>query len=203
MLFENRAPENLLPYDGEVVYIRHFLSETASAGLFKALYKDISWQHDEFLIYGKRIVTRRKVAWYGSKPFVYTYSGIKHKAHIWNENLLSICKNLELETKDSFNSCLLNLYPEGIDGMGWHSDDEKELRPLAAIASLSLGSERKFSFKHKITKESISLNLENGSLLLMKGSTQKNWLHQLPKTKKNIGPRINLTFRHIIERNQP
>ncbi len=203
MLFENRAPENLLPYDGEVVYIRHFLSETASAGLFKALYKDISWQHDEFLIYGKRIVTRRKVAWYGSKPFVYTNSGIKHNAHISNENLLSICKNLELETKDSFNSCLLNLYPEGIDGMGWHSDDEKELRPLAAIASLSLGSERKFSFKHRITKESISLTLENGSLLLMKGSTQKNWLHQLPKTKKDIGPRINLTFRNIIERNQP
>ena len=109
---------------------------------------------------------------------------------------------IETESKDVFNTCLLNLYPEGSDGMGWHSDDEKELRPLATIASLSLGSDRKFSFKHRLTKETVSLTLQNGSLLLMKGATQKHWLHQLPKTKKTIGPRINLTFRTIIDSNE-
>ena len=97
---------------------------------------------------------------------------------------------------------MLNLYPGGLDGMGWHSDAEKELMPLATIASISLGSDRKFSFKHRLTKETVSLTLKDGSLLLMKGATQKHWLHQLPKTKKNIGPRINLTFRSIIDSNE-
>jgi alkylated DNA repair dioxygenase AlkB len=193
---------NLLPHDGEAFYIKGFLDKTVSGNLFKTLYKDILWEPDEFLMYGKKILTRRKVAWYGSKPFEYTYSKITRKAHIWNKDLKFLSDILKEETGDSFNSCLLNLYPEGRDGMGWHSDDEKELRPLASIASLSLGSERKFSFKHRITKESISLTLENGSLLIMKGTTQKNWLHQLPKTKKNIGPRINLTFRSILDNNE-
>ena len=106
---------------------------------------------------------------------------------------------IELETKDVFNSCLLNLYHEGGEGMGWHSDNEEELQPLATIASLSLGGDRKFSFKHKSTKETMSLTLHNGSLLLMKGGIQQFWLHQLPKTKKIVDPRINLTFRNIIE----
>lgn len=192
-------PMNLLPIDGEVFYIPDFLSTKEAKYLYTELEEKIIWQHDEFLIYGKKIITRRKVAWYGSKPFEYTYSGIKRKAHIWGKELDSIRKWVELETKTRYNSCLLNLYPEGIDGMGWHSDDEKELRPLATIASLSLGSDRKFSFKHRLTKETVSLTLQNGSLLLMKGTTQKHWLHQLPKTKKTIGPRINLTFRSIID----
>lgn len=199
---DNSGFKNLLPHDGEAFYIQGFLDKTVSGNLFKTLYKDILWEPDEFLMYGKKILTRRKVAWYGSKPFEYTYSKITRKAHIWNEDLKYLSDILKEETGDSFNSCLLNLYPEGRDGMGWHSDDEKELRPLASIASISLGSERKFSFKHRITKESISLTLEEGSLLIMKGTTQKNWLHQLPKTKKTIAPRINLTFRSIIDSNK-
>ena len=111
----------------------------------------------------------------------------------------SIKKRIEDESKDSFNSCLLNLYHEGAEGMGWHSDNEKELLPKAAIASISLGSDRKFSFKHKQSKETVSLTLKNGSLLLMKGEIQDHWLHQLPKTKKIIDARINLTFRSIID----
>ena len=190
---------NLLPYDGEVVYVPDFLSATIAANLYLTLHKNILWERDEYLMYGKKIITRRKVAWYGSKPFEYNYSRIKRKAHIWNKELNEIKNLIELETEVSFNSCLLNLYPKGIDGMGWHSDDEKELEPNAVIASLSLGSERKFSFKHRNTKETISLSLQNGSLLLMKGTIQKHWLHQLPKTKKNIDPRINLTFRRMID----
>ncbi len=202
MSIDNNELKNLLPYDGEVLYFPNFISETASANLYRALFKDILWEHDEYLMYGKRIITRRKAAWYGSKPFDYTYSRINRKAHIWNNELDDIRELVELGTTNSYNSCLLNLYPEGIDGMGWHSDDEKELRPMAAIASLSLGSDRKFSFKHRNTKETISLTLQNGSLLLMKGTTQKHWLHQLPKTQKTIAPRINLTFRSIIDSNE-
>ncbi|MGB5321678.1 alpha-ketoglutarate-dependent dioxygenase AlkB family protein [Lutimonas sp.] len=200
---DNRGLKNLLPHDGEAFYIQDFLDKTVSENLFKTLCKDILWEQDEFLMYGKKILTRRKVAWYGSKPYEYTYSKITRKAHIWHKDLKYLSDILQEETGNSFNSCLLNLYPEGRDGMGWHSDDEKELRPLAAIASLSLGSDRKFSFKHRLTKETVSLTLQNGSLLLMKGSTQKHWLHQLPKTKKIIGPRINLTFRSIIDSNAP
>ena len=194
--------ENLIPYDGEVFYFENFLKEQLAMQFFQELDKNISWEHDEFFMYGKRIITKRKVAWYGSKAFQYTYSNRTRTAIVWNQKLLEMKNILESKTSENFNSCLLNLYPEGSDGMGWHSDDEKELRPLATIASLSLGSDRKFSFKHRLTKETVSLTLQNGSLLLMKGSTQKHWLHQLPKTKKIIGPRINLTFRSIIDNNE-
>jgi alkylated DNA repair dioxygenase AlkB len=194
--------ENLIPYDGEVFYFENFLKEQLAMQFFQELDKNISWEHDEFLMYGKRIITKRKVAWYGSKAYQYTYSKKTRTALVWNQQLLEMKNILEFKTKESFNSCLLNLYPGGLEGMGWHSDDEKELMPLATIASISLGSDRKFSFKHRLTKETVSLTLKDGSLLLMKGATQKHWLHQLPKTKKIIGPRINLTFRSIIDSNE-
>ena len=195
-------PKNLLPIDGEVFYLPGFLSKKEAGYFYSELEDKILWQQDEFLMFGKRIITKRKVAWYGSKAFQYTYSKRTRTALVWNQELLEIKNVLENRISENFNSCLLNLYPNGSDGMGWHSDNEKELRPLATIASLSLGSDRKFSFKHRLTKETISLTLQNGSLLLMKGTTQKQWLHQLPKTKKNIGPRINLTFRSIIDSNE-
>lgn len=191
--------ENLIPYNGEVYYFENFLDEQLSKQFFQELHKNIYWEHDEFLMYGKKIITKRKVAWYGSKEFDYTYSNKTRKARKFTEELVKIKRLIEVESKDVYNSCLLNLYHEGSEGMGWHSDNEKELQPLATIASLSLGGERKFAFKHKTTKETISLTLHNGSLLLMKGAVQQHWLHQLPKTKKNVDPRINLTFRSIIE----
>ena len=199
MSIKNTISLNLLPYDGEAVYIPDFIDHMLAKKMIEALNDNILWEQDEFLMYGKKIITSRKVGWYGSKPFEYTYSRIRRKAHLWNQELNQIRKLIEFETKNSFNSCLLNLYPEGTDGMGWHSDNEKELVPGATIASLSLGSDRKFSFKHRESKQAISLTLQNGSLLLMKGVVQKYWLHQVPKTKKAIGPRINLTFRNIID----
>ena len=191
--------ENLIPYNGEVYYFENFLEEQLSKQFFQELHKNIYWEHDEFLMYGKKIITKRKVAWYGSKEFDYTYSNKTRKARKFTEELVKIKQLIEVASKDVYNSCLLNLYHEGSEGMGWHSDNEKELQPLATIASLSLGGDRKFAFKHKTTKETISLMLHNGSLLLMKGVVQQHWLHQLPKTKKNVDPRINLTFRSIIE----
>lgn len=190
---------NLIPYNGEAYYLENFLESKLARQYFIAIRDRISWEQDEFLMYGKKIITNRRVAWYGSKPFDYSYSGITRKAKMWTRELKEIKQLIEIESKDIFNSCLLNLYFDGTDGMGWHSDNEKELLPNATIASVSLGSERKFSFKHKTTKQTISLTLSNGSLLLMKGEIQKHWLHQMPKTKKIIGPRINLTYRSIFE----
>ena len=197
--FRKEISKNLIPWNGEAYYIENFLEAKLAGQYFKDLHDGISWEQDEFKMYGKKIITNRKVAWYGSKPFEYTYSHITRKAKLWTGELMELKQLIEIESKDTFNSCLLNLYNLGTDGMGWHSDNEKELLPHASIASLSLGSDRKFSFKHKTTKETVSLTLRNGSLLLMKGEIQKHWLHQLPKTKKNIGPRINLTFRSIID----
>ena len=191
--------DNLIPYDGELFYVNNCIDLQQADIYFEKLSTQIEWERDEFLMYGKRIISKRKVAWYGSKEFDYAYSGIHRKAKPWTKELLALKGIIEKESSDTFNSCLLNLYHDGLEGMGWHSDNEKELEPGATIASLSLGSARKFSFKHKESKETISLTLENGSLLLMKGSIQKHWLHQLPKSKKINSPRINLTYRSIIE----
>lgn len=150
------------------------------------------------MIFGKRIVTKRKTAWYAAEEYEYTYSKITRKARLWTPELVELKELIEEVTGREFNSCLLNLYHSGEEGMSWHSDAEAELGKEPAIASLSLGAERKFLLKHKRTKEKISLPLQNGSLLLMAGQTQKNWLHSLPKTKKVQAPRINLTFRKIV-----
>jgi alkylated DNA repair dioxygenase AlkB len=159
----------------------------------------IEWKHDEAIIFGKHIITKRKVAWYGEKPFEYTYSNTTKQALPWTKELLELKTKAEQRTGEQFNSCLLNLYHNGIEGMAWHSDAEKDLKKNGAIGSLSFGAERKFSFSHKQTKETLSISLEHGSLLVMKDATQSNWLHRLPPTKLISKPRINLTFRTIIE----
>ena len=147
----------------------------------------------------KLIITKRKVSWYGDQGFLYTYSNTTKQALPWTNELLEIKSRIEIITTSTFNSCLLNLYHDGNEGMTWHSDDEKSLGKNAVIASVSFGAERKLSFKHKSSKQTISLKLENGSLLLMKGRTQSNWLHSLPPSSKIIHPRINLTFRTIVD----
>ena len=163
------------------------------------LLNTIEWRNDEAIIFGKKIITKRKVAWYGEKPFEYTYSKVTKNALPWTDALLQLKSVIEKESGETFNSCLLNLYHSGEEGMTWHSDGEKDLKKNGAIGSLSIGAERKFSFKHKETKEKVSLVLEHGSLLVMKGSTQTHWLHRLPPTKRITTPRVNLTFRTIIQ----
>ena len=137
------------------------------------LLKTIAWKNDEVIIYGKHIVTARKAAWYGDKPYSYTYSNTTKQALAWTPELLELKALVENQSQSSFNSCLLNLYHSGAEGMAWHSDDESALGRNPVIASLSLGAERKFSFKHKSSKQNVSLVLEHGSLLLMKGATAK------------------------------
>ncbi|PZF71299.1 alpha-ketoglutarate-dependent dioxygenase AlkB family protein [Taibaiella soli] len=196
-LFENNPHDNLLPYDGIVIYYGKVLDRPSADGYLKALLETIAWRNDEAVIFGKHIVTARKVAWYGDEGYSYTYSNTTKKALPWTKELLELRAIVEQLTGILFNSCLLNLYHNGNEGMAWHSDDERELGVNTTIASLSLGAERKFSFKHKKTKGTTSLILEHGSVLVMKDTTQMNWLHSLPKSTVVKTPRVNLTFRTI------
>jgi alkylated DNA repair dioxygenase AlkB len=189
---------NLLPFDGIVNYYGKLFPQQEANRYFACLFDTIAWKNDEAVIFGKRIITKRKVAWYGDQDFEYTYSNTTKRALPWTEELLELKAVTENRSGEKFNSCLLNLYHSGDEGMAWHSDAEKDLKKDGAIGSLSFGAERKFSFRHKQTKEVVSIVLEHGSLLIMKGTTQSNWLHRLPPTKLISTPRVNLTYRTIV-----
>ena len=197
-LFNQNTHSNMLPYEGEVIYEGSIFNRKQITSYYQNLLHQIPWQNDEAIIFGKHHITKRKVAWYGDKAYSYTYSGVTKQAHLWTPELLQLKQKVEEISSTTYNSCLLNLYHDGTEGMGWHSDAEKTLLENGTIASITFGAERKFSFKHKVTKQRVDILLENGSLLLMKGTTQKKWLHRLPPTKKVFSPRINLTFRTVI-----
>ena len=190
-------PMNLLPYDGEVNYFGEIFSSDENDYYFDLLLNIIDWRCDKAVVFGNIIETKRKVAWYAEEAFSYTYSNMTKIALLFTPELLSLKALVEEHTGETYNACLLNLYHTGEEGMAWHSDGEKDLKDLGAIASLSFGVERKFAFKHKQSKEVISLPLKAGSLLVMKGVTQQYWLHRLPPTKLVKEARINLTFRTI------
>ncbi|WP_286755603.1 alpha-ketoglutarate-dependent dioxygenase AlkB [Roseivirga sp. UBA838] len=196
--FTPEPEENILPEDGIVHYYRALIHPDDAYRYFRKLLEKIAWRNDELLMFGKRITTKRKVAWYGDNPFDYTYSKTTKKALPWINELIELKKKAELATGETYNSCLLNLYHSGEEGMSWHSDNEPELKREGAIASISLGTERKFVFRHQHSGNKVEQLLENGSLLLMKGSTQDYWQHALPPSKKADGARINLTFRTIV-----
>ena len=206
-LLDDRKPEsafsapwhNLLPYDGCVEYRGLILSEQKANDYFQHFMQCIQWRHDEAVIFGKRICTKRKAAWYGDGDYSYTYSGVEKTALPWTDALLELKAAIEANCGEHFNSCLLNLYHDGSEGMAWHSDGETALKKNGTIASLSLGAARRFLFKHKQTGEKVETLLAHGSLLLMKGTTQSNWLHHLPVSRKVHTPRINLTFRSMSE----
>ena len=200
-LFQSLPPEqqNILPHDGMVNYYGKIFPQELANWYYELFMGSIEWRRDEVLMFGKKIETKRKVAWYGEKPFKYTYSNVTKRALPWTEGLLKIKKATEERSGETYNSCLLNLYHDGSEGMSWHSDGEPDLKKNGAIASLSFGATRKFAFKHRESKETVSVILEHGSLLVMKGETQAHWLHRLPPTKKIQTPRVNLTFRTIVE----
>lgn len=192
-------PINILPHDGTVLYYGKIFNETESDFYMSNLFATIEWKNDEAKLFGKHFITKRKAAWYGDQPFAYSYSNTTKYALTWTKELLQIKQTVEKQLKMSFNSCLLNLYHDGQEGMAWHSDDEKALHRESGIASVSFGATRKFAFKHKTDKTTVAIVLEPGSLLLMKDKTQTNWFHRLPKSTKVTQPRINLTFRNIRE----
>jgi alkylated DNA repair dioxygenase AlkB len=192
LLFE---PENLLSKDGVAIYHGVVFNEKEASRISKELLDTIPWKQDEVLMFGKKIMTKRKVAWYADAGITYTYAGVKKSGLQWTEALLEIKQKVEAITGASYNACLLNLYHEGEEGMGWHRDNEKEIVAESSIASLSFGAVRNFAFKHVISNERLDIELANGSLLDMKGAIQQHWYHALPKTKKVKQLRINLTFR--------
>ena len=186
--------------DSEInLHQNHFDAEIAG-NLLRELTEEIPWVQNKIRFYGKESLVPRLESWHGDEGMSYTYSGIKMDAKPWTKNLLMIKESIEPIAKTTFNSVLINYYRDGKDRVAWHSDDEKELGKNPVIASVSLGAERKFKLRHKKYKENQlqhEIFLQNGSLLLMSGSTQHHWLHEIPRTAKPIGPRINLTFRVI------
>ncbi len=201
-LFSQRIdpPINVLPQDGQTNYHGVVLEDNQADYFLEHLLNAVQWRNDEAILFDKKIITKRKVAWYGDRPFDYTYSKITRSALPWTSQLLELKQLIEAITSETFNSCLLNLYHTGDEGMAWHSDNERQLKRHGAIASVSLGAQRTFAFKHKHTQETHTALLQHGSLLVMQGTTQDHWLHRLPPTKKIHTPRVNLTFRTVVER---
>ena len=186
--------------DSEInLHQNHFDAEIAG-NLLRELTEEIPWVQNKIRFYGKESLVPRLESWHGDEGMSYTYSGIRMDAKPWTKILLMIKESIEPIAKTTFNSVLINYYRDGKDRVAWHSDDEKELGKNPVIASVSLGAERKFKLRHKKYKENklqYEIFLQSGSLLLMSGSTQHHWLHEIPRTAKPIGPRINLTFRVI------
>jgi alkylated DNA repair dioxygenase AlkB len=196
MLFTSTI--NLKLKDADVTYYPNFFNKNESDAYFNNLLKTIDWQQDEITVFGKTHLQPRLTAFYASNNKTYKYSNIVMQPEQFRGELLNIKNKIESELKINFTSCLANLYRDGKDGNGWHADNEKALGENPFIASVTFGAERIFHFKHKVDKDQKKkLILQHGSLLLMKGTTQTNWLHQIPKTQKDIKERINLTFRII------
>ena len=195
-LFEEPEQEVSLR-DGGYLYIPHFFDTKESSSYFNTLMKETHWKQEKIKMYGKEMPCPRLMAWYGEQQTDYSFSGISLETEPWTETLLEIKSKVEKKCKTTFNSVLLNLYRNGNDSISWHSDDEKELGTNPLIASVSFGGTRKFKMRHKFFSDKLNIDLTHGSLLIVKGETQHFWEHEVPKTKKIVEPRINLTFRTI------
>ena len=193
-LFANEPPRNLLPFDGAVLLLRDIMAHDAADRAFIRLKSGIVWQQEIAKIHGKEIPVPRLTAWYGE--VAYRYSGVYHPASPFPSVVAPLRKLAEDLSGASFNTVLLNQYRDGRDSVSWHADDEEVLGDNPTIASLTFGEERRFHFRHKKSGDRISVDLPHNSALIMSGATQHYWVHQLPKTAKQVGPRINLTFRH-------
>ena len=192
--------ERIPMIDAEVYYLGDLALGRERDEILQRLIADTEWRQDTIVVWGKTYQQPRLVAWYGDSGSEYTYSGITLSPIPWTELLLDIRKRVERVTQESLNSVLLNYYRDNRDSMGFHSDDEPELGEKPVIASVSLGEERTLVLKHKVNKlaKPVRLRLASGSLLLMKGETQRYWKHGIAKESRRCGARVNLTFRHIL-----
>ena len=187
----------LLPGDGSAVLSPDFLCESDADNYFSGLHNNTPWEQNFIRLFGKEVSEPRLSTWHAEADLPYTYSGVPRTPHPWKEPLSSLRTACEAHTGQSFNGALLNLYRTGQDAMGWHSDDEAVNGPNPVIASISLGAERRFDFRHKQSREMISVVLPHGSLLVMSGACQTFWLHRIAKTTRQTEPRINVTFRTL------
>jgi alkylated DNA repair dioxygenase AlkB len=186
--------------DADITLFENFFTNQESKKLHQNLIENIQWRQDKIKIFGKLIDQPRLTAFYGDATKDYSYSGIVMKPNDWNDDLLFIKNRVEEIAKIKFTSVLLNYYRDGKDSMGWHSDDEKELGQNSVIGSVSFGESRVFQLRHKLRKDikKVDIKLTDGSFLLMKGTTQHFWQHQIPKTTRHLEARINLTFRKLV-----
>ncbi|MBK9460103.1 MAG: alpha-ketoglutarate-dependent dioxygenase AlkB [Sphingobacteriales bacterium] len=184
--------------NGEYIFYPNFFSKSESDMLLKSLHNNIIWKQESMNMYGKKIDFPRLTAWYGNNDKPYSFSGITLQPLPWTNEILIIKNKIDLIAKTEFNSVLLNLYRDGNDSISWHTDAEKELGINPVIASVNFGATRMFQLRHIKTKEKLEIELTHGSLLIMQGELQHFWQHQVPKTNKTVGERINLTFRVII-----
>ncbi len=192
------SSENLLPIDGETHYFSEFFRKAEADQFLEKLKTHIEWKQEPIKIFGKSIMQPRLTALYGDIGKPYGYSGIIMQPLVWTDFLLEIKNRVEEKSKTNFTHVLLNYYRDGKDSMGWHRDNEAVLGPNPTIASVSFGESREFQIRHYGEKKlKLKLILEHGSLLIMSGRSQHHWEHQIPKTAKQMGPRINLTFRKI------
>ncbi|WP_201545211.1 alpha-ketoglutarate-dependent dioxygenase AlkB family protein [Psychrobacter immobilis] len=199
-LFAPTPTDNLLPCDGKVNDLGIVIDYPSA--LYYALLTTLPWQSDIVTLFGKTHVTTRQIVWMGDSDASYQYSGHTRQAIAWTDSVFHVKHHVEQQLLKigihaNFNSCLLNYYPSGDEGMGYHADDEKELGHQPIIASLSLGATRKFFFKHKKTQDKVELYLESGQLIVMHGDTQEYWKHSITKTKTVDEGRISLTFRQM------
>ena len=204
-LFAPKPTDNLLPYDGQVNDLGIVIDYPSP--LFYNLLTELPWQEDIVTLFGKTHVTTRQIVWMGDSDIDYQYSGHTRQTIPWTDTVFHVKQHVEqqlliLGIDVNFNSCLLNYYPSGENGMGYHADNERELGEQPVIASLSLGATRKFVFKHKKTQDKVELYLESGQLIVMHGDTQSFWKHSITKTKKVTTGRISLTFRQIYPNNR-
>lgn len=185
--------------DGDIRLVSHFLPKSRADAYFEKLVDAVGWEQHEIRIGGKTLASPRLSAWYGDPGAHYSYSGLSLEPRPWSPVMRELKTQVERESGRRFNSVLLNLYRDGGDSMGWHSDDEPELGERPVIASVSLGATRRFRLRHKKRPdlEPVVVGLEHGSLLIMKGETQRCWKHQLPKSRRVSEPRLNLTFRSV------
>lgn len=196
-LFSNEKQHLILP-NAELIYIPKAFSQSEADDFYHRINNETNWRHDDITVFGKTYKQPRLTALFGDSDQPYGYSNIVMHPDPFTSTLQEIKSKVETLSQVHFNTLLINLYRDGNDSNGWHADNEKELGKNPIIASLSFGEERPFHFKHRTLKnEHYKLNLEHGSLLVMKGEMQHFWLHQIAKTKKEIKPRINLTFRNV------
>ena len=198
---QRKDASNLLPYDGEVILHEGVLEGPEADRLFAELMEVTPWRQETATVMGRRLPIPRLTAWHGERGYV--YSGIRMEPAPWNAPLLRLKGIAQKVAAQDFNSVLLNLYRNGRDSVSWHADNEPGLGREPVIASLSLGALRRFQLKHRRTKALVSLDLPHGSCLVMAGATQHHWLHQIPKTARLVGPRINLTFRRMTGNDRP
>lgn len=196
--------EELLIEDGNLDYYPQWLDDKEGFSLFEQLKREVQWEQSIINIYGKSIKIPRLNAWYGDANSPYTYSGSEFEALPWLPSLFDLKARIEAFSGFRFNSVLVNCYRDGNDSVAWHSDDELELGRNPPVASLSLGAERQFQLRHRFNKslDARKLTLAHGSLLMMSGELQHYWHHQIPKTKKAVGERINLTFRYVFPKTE-